>query len=114
MIEPLSDGYACDVISEPANMKFLGISLRVPTTSELTAAAVMATGLWVAAIGGMRVAGVEIGQVDAGALLVVVLWGCVSARLGIRIGTSHRHLFANLLVSAGLLLLYQSAWAIAG
>ena len=95
-------------------MKLFGISLRRPNTSELTAAAVMATGLWVAAVGLLQVAQVDIGRFDAGALLLVALWGCVSARLGIRIGQGHRHLVANLSVSAVLLLVYQGAWAVAG
>lgn len=95
-------------------MKLLGIPLRTPNTTELTAAAVMGTGLWVAAMGVMRIAAVEIGPFDAGALLLVVLWGCISVRLGIRIGHGHRHLLANLFASALLLLLYQTAWAVAG
>lgn len=95
-------------------MKFLGIPLRTPNTAELTAAAVMGTGLWVAAVGLFRFAAVEIDRFDAGALLLVILWGCVSARLGIRIGNGHRHLLANLSVSAALLTAYQGAWAVAG
>lgn len=95
-------------------MKLIGIPLRRPNFGELTAAAVMATGLWLAALGFMRAAQWPIDRVDAGALLIVVAWGCVSVRLGIRIGMGHRHLAANLLVSGALLLLYQSAWAFAG
>ena len=93
-------------------MKLLGIPLRTPTHTELLAAAVMGTGLWVAAIGCLRLAGVEIGRADAGAMLLVALWGCTSVRLGIRIGEGHRHLLANLLVSAALLGLYESARAV--
>ena len=95
-------------------MKFFGITLRTPSASELTAAVVMGTGLWMAALGLLRAAGVAIDRVDAGALLLVVLWGCLSARLGIRIEQGHRHLAANLCVSAGLLACYQSACALAG
>ncbi|MBC7990536.1 MAG: hypothetical protein H7Y19_13265 [Luteimonas sp.] len=95
-------------------MKLLGIPLRTPNTGELTAAAVMGTGLWVAAVGMLRAAEIEIGPFDAGALLLVVLWGCVSARLGIRIGHGRRHLLANVLASAGLLVLYHVAWTLAG
>lgn len=95
-------------------MKLLGIPLRTPTHVELIAAAVMGSGLWVAAVGCLRFAGIEIDRVDAGALLLVALWGCLSVRLGIRIGEGHRHLLANLLVSAALLGLYQSAWAAVG
>lgn len=95
-------------------MKILGIPLRTPNASELTAAAVMGTGLWVAAVGMFRLAAIDIDRFDAGALLLVVLWGCISARLGIRIGDGHRHLVANLSVSAALLAMYQGAWAVAG
>lgn len=95
-------------------MKLIGIPLRRPTFGELTAAAVMATGLWLAALGLSRAAQFPMDRIDAGALLVVVAWGCVSVRLGIRVGHGNRHLVANLLVSAALLLVYQSAWAIAG
>ena len=95
-------------------MKILGISLRNPSAWELTAAAVMGTGLWVAAMGILRAAVVDIDRFDAGALLVVIVWGAVSARVGIRIGLGHRHLLANLSVSAALLALYQGAWALSG
>lgn len=95
-------------------MNILGIPLRRPKFGELTAAAVMATGLWLAALGAMRATQMPIDRMDAGALLLVVAWGCVSARVGIRIGMGHRHLVANLLVSGALLLVYQSAWALAG
>jgi len=94
-------------------MKLIGIPLRRPNFGELTAAAVMATGLWLFALGLMRATQWPLDRMDAGALLVVVAWGCVSVRLGIRIGMGHRHLVANLIVSAALLLVYQSAWAIA-
>ena len=93
-------------------MKFLGISLRKPGANELTAASVMAVGLWVAAIGFMRVAPVIIDRSDAGALLLVLLWACISTRLGIRVGMGGRHLAVNLLVSAVLLGVYESALAL--
>lgn len=95
-------------------MKLIGIPLRRPDFGELTAAAVMATGLWLFALGLMRVTHWPVDRMDAGALLLVVTWGCVSVRLGIRVGMGHRHLAANLLVSGLLLLVYQSAWALAG
>jgi hypothetical protein len=94
-------------------MNLFGISLRKPNFSELTAAAVMGTGLWVAAIGLLRVAQVPMDRFDAGALLIVVLWGCFSVRFGIRIGQGQRHLVANLFVSGALLAVYQGAWAMA-
>jgi hypothetical protein len=94
-------------------MNILGITLRKPNFSELTAAAVMGTGLWVAAIGLLRVLNVPIDRFDAGALLIVVLWGCASVRFGIRIGQGRSHLLANLVISGALLAVYQGAWAMA-
>lgn len=94
-------------------MNFIGIPLRRPSFGELTAAGVMATGVWLAALGVLRLVQLPFDRVDAGALFIVLLWGCISARLGIRIGAGHRHLLANLLVSAALLLCYQGAWAMA-
>jgi hypothetical protein len=94
-------------------MNLLGISLRKPNFAELTAAAVMGTGLWLAGIGVARALQLPIDRFDAGALLIVVLWGCFSARLGIRIDQGQRHLVANLLVSGALLLVYQGAWSVA-
>lgn len=109
--------YSCGSVPPalfPYAMQLLGIPLRRPKFGELTASAVMATGLWLAVLGFVRAAQMPMDRMDAGALLLVVAWGCVSARLGIRIGMGHRHLLANLLVSGALLLVYQSAWAIAG
>ncbi len=95
-------------------MKVLGIPLRKPTSGELTGAAVMAVGLWLAALGLLRLTAVEIGRADAGALLLVIAWGCVSARLGIRVDRGRRHLAANLLVSGALLACYHGSLAISG
>ena len=104
-------GFLDVFIIQPMNL--IGIPLRRPSFGELTAAAVMATGVWLAAIGLARVLNLPLDRVEAGALLLVVGWGCVSARLGIRIGMGHRHLLANLAVSALLLGAYQGAWALA-
>ena len=95
-------------------MKLIGIPLRRPSSGELTAAAVMAVGLWLAALGLTRVLRIDMGAAEAGALLLVVVWGCVSARVGIRVGMGQRHLLANLLVSGALLGTYQAAWAVVG
>ncbi len=94
-------------------MKILGLALRKPNFGELTAAAVMGTGLWLAALGLARVLQLPLDRFDAGALLIVVLWGCCSARLGIHVGQGQRHLAANLVVSGALLMAYQGAWFIA-
>jgi len=93
-------------------MKLIGIALQKPRFNELTAAAVMGAGLWTLAVGLLHVMQFEISKADAGALLLMVLWGCVSVRVGIRVGLGHRHLVANLLVSASLLALYEGARAL--
>ena len=92
-------------------MTFFGITLRKPSFNEVTAATVMAVGLWVAAVGLAHASGHGLDPVDAGALLVVSLWGCVGARLGLglRLGQGGRHFAANFGVSALLLGLYQGA-----
>jgi hypothetical protein len=89
-------------------MRLLGIQLRMPDSNEVTAAAFMATGLWAATVGVLSLMQVPFGRADAGALLLVVGWACLSARLGIRIGKGHRHLVANLAVSSLLLGLYET------
>ncbi len=94
-------------------MKVLGITLRKPTADELTGAAVMAVGLWVLAVAIARQVVAGFGAADAGAMLVVIAWGCISVRLGIRIDQGQRHVAANVFVSAMLLALYQGAWAFA-
>lgn len=92
-------------------MKILGIALRKPNFNEITVAVVMATGLFVAALGVMRAFHMPIDQIEAGALLLVVLWGCISVRLGIRIEQGKQHMVANLMVSALLLGAYKGAVA---
>lgn len=94
-------------------MKLIGIPLRRPNFGELTAAAILAVGLWIACLGLMRAASVDIARADAGALLVVVAWACLSTRLGIRVGAGQRHLAANLLVSGALLGVYEVVRAVA-
>jgi hypothetical protein len=96
-------------------VKIIGISLRKPSFNELTAAVVMGAGLWIAAVGVLRtLLQVDLPMMDAGALLLVALWGCVSTRVGLQIGEGSRHVLANLLVAAVLLALYQGAWAVMG
>ncbi len=87
-------------------MHLIGIPLRRPSSNEITASAVMAAGLWLAAVGAAWLLQWPLGRADAGALLLVVSWGCLSARVGIRIDQGQRHLLAQLLVSAVLLGLY--------
>lgn len=93
-------------------MNLIGIPLRRPSSTEFTAAMVMGAGLWLLSVGLLHAAQFELSRAEAGALLLVTAWGCLSARLGIRIGMGHRHLLANLMVSAMLLAAYEWAWAV--
>jgi hypothetical protein len=88
-------------------VKFIGIPLRKPAFAEVTAAALMAVGLWAAAVGLLLSSRVSFDRVDAGALLLVLAWGCVSTRMGIRVGQDSRHLLANLVGCSLLLGVYQ-------
>ena len=90
-------------------MTLFGIELRRPSFNEVTAATVMATGLWVLVIGLAQVAGHALQARDAGAVLVVAMWGCIGARVGFGVGQGGRHLAAHVGVSAMLLALYQGA-----
>jgi hypothetical protein len=93
-------------------MMLFGITTRVPSFSELTAAAVMATGMWLASVGVLwRLYGAPT-AFEAGALLLVIGWACIGARLGIRPDRGSRHLLANLAGSALLLGLYAGAWGL--
>jgi hypothetical protein len=94
-------------------MKLIGIPLRRPGFGEFTAASVMGVGLWVAVIGVMHAAHVAIDRIDAGALLMVMLWGCVGVRFGIRVERGGRHLAANLLTSAALVGMYHAVCTLA-
>ena len=94
-------------------MTFFGIQLRRPSFNEITAATVMAVGLWVAVVGLAQATGHGLAARDAGALLVVAIWACVGTRLGLKVGDGGRHLAANVGVSAVLLAVYQGALVLA-
>jgi hypothetical protein len=94
-------------------MTFFGIELRRPSFNEITAATVMAVGLWTGAVGLAQASGNALDAHDAGALLLVALWGCVGTRLGFKVAKGGRHLAANIGVSAVLLGLYQGALVLA-
>lgn len=94
-------------------MKLLGIELRRPSFGEVTASAVMASGLWLAYVGLWRASGQAFVAADAGATLLVIFWGCVCVRLGIRVDRGPRHLMLNLLLGGGLLMLYQAVLLLA-
>jgi hypothetical protein len=89
-------------------MKLLGIQLRRPSFNEVTVSAVMAAGLWLAAVGVLRVSGKNFDAADAGAMLLIVFWGCVCARMGIRVDRGPRHLALNVLLGGALLSVYQA------
>ena len=88
-------------------MKLIGIPLRKPAFAELTAAAVMAVGLWAAGVGLLLASQVSFDRADAGALLLALGWACLSTRIGIHVGQDRRHLLANLLGCSLLLGAYQ-------
>ena len=84
-------------------MTFFGITTRHPNFNEFTAATVMAVGLWLLGLAVMLRAGEQVDRFDAGGLLLVLTWGCVGVRMGIRPDRGWRHLAANAVVSALLL-----------
>jgi hypothetical protein len=95
-------------------MNFLGIALRRPRFSELTAAAAMAAGLWVLAMGGLHALQMPTDRADAGALLLMIGWGCLSVRFGLRMDQGQSAALANLSGAALLMALYQGALTLAG
>jgi hypothetical protein len=94
-------------------MTLFGIELRKPTFNQITASVVMGVGLWVAVIGLAHASGQLLERREAGALLLVVVWACVAARIGLSIDKSRRHLACNLGISGVLLGLYQGALTLA-
>jgi len=88
-------------------MKILGIELKQPTFNEVTASAVMAAGLWLACVALMRAGELPLDRVEAGGALLVIFWGCVGVRLGIRVDLGARHLALNVLFGAALLAVYH-------
>ena len=95
-------------------MQILGIDFRRPSFGEITAAAVMACGCWLAIAGIAHVSGHPLSPRDAGALLAVIAWGAISARLGVRMDGGARHAVAHAAVSGALLCCYEGAMAMAG
>jgi len=94
-------------------MKLFGIELRRPSFNEITAATVLAVGLWIAVVGLARVSGHALLGPEAGALLVVAIWGCIAVRIGLALDKGRRHLVANIAISAVLLGVYQGALGLA-
>ena len=94
-------------------MQVLGIDLKAPTFNQITGATVFGVGLWIACLGLMSAAGHALGRQDAGAALLVFVWGAIGVQLGVHIGKGARHLAVNLVVSGVLLAAYEAAWMIA-
>ena len=88
-------------------MKILGIPLTKPSFNEVTASAVMAAGLWLACMALWRVSDQPLDRIEAGAALLVIFWGCVGVRMGIRFDRGVRHVAANVLCAGVILALYH-------
>lgn len=88
-------------------MKLLGVQLRKPSFNEITAAAIMAAGLWLAYVALLRATGGAFEPIEAGAALLVIYWGCVCVHLGIHVGRGMRHLALNVMMGGALLAIYQ-------
>ncbi|WP_309638203.1 hypothetical protein [Methylibium sp.] len=95
-------------------MKIIGIPLRKPSVNEVTAAAVLASGLWLACVALALRLGSPLERDDAGAALLVIFWGCVCVRLGIRVDQGARHMALNLGCCALLVGIYQGAISLLG
>ncbi len=93
-------------------MKLLGITLRKPTFSEFTASAIMAVGCWIAVAGIAKASGHALDAREAGALLIVIAWGAVGTRFGLRFDGGPRHAAAHFAVSAVLIGIYQGTLAL--
>lgn len=90
-------------------MTLFGIELHKPSFNELTASAVLAAGLWVGVVGLARASGHALQSQEAGALLVLSVWGCIAARIGLSIDKSRLHFVCNMGIGGVLLTLYQAA-----
>ena len=92
-------------------MQLFGITLRKATFNEITAAAVMGTGLWLAGLGVAQASGHGLDIREAGALLLVSAWACIAVRIGLGVDQGQRHLAVNIGIIALLLGAYDSALA---
>lgn len=92
--------------------------LRQPAFAGLTAAVLIAVGLWTAAVVLLLASRAELAGADAAALLVALAWAALGVRLGSRAGQNQRrhrhHLVANLLGCTLLLGVYQLMQLLAG
>ena len=88
-------------------MKILGIELSKPSFNEVTASAVMAAGLWLTCVALFKVSEQPMDRIEAGAALLVIFWGCVGVRMGIRFDRGMRHVAANVLGGGVILAVYH-------
>lgn len=88
-------------------MKILGIELSKPSFNEVTASAVMAAGLWLTCVALFKVSEQPMDRIEAGAALLVIFWGCVGVRMGIRFDRGMRHVAANVLGGGVILGVYH-------
>jgi hypothetical protein len=88
-------------------MKILDIQITKPSFAEVTAAAVMAAGLWLACMALMRLSQHPMDRIEAGAALLVIFWSCVGVRMGIRVDRGVRHLALNVLFGGAILVIYH-------
>ncbi|WP_280153525.1 hypothetical protein [Piscinibacter sp. XHJ-5] len=93
-------------------MKILGIQLSKPSFNEVTASAIMAAGLWLAIVALWRVSEQPLDRIEAGAALLVVFWGCIGVRMGIRLDKGLRHLAVNVLCGGAILAIYHAVMAL--
>ncbi|HWH84533.1 MAG TPA: hypothetical protein VNU71_20070 [Burkholderiaceae bacterium] len=95
-----------------APFSLFGIALRRPSFDDITAASVLAVGLWLLTAGLLSRLGSPLDAFDAGASLLVIEWACVAAQVGVRPNLGARHLLANLAVSALLIGVYAASWGL--
>ena len=88
-------------------MKILGIELSKPSFNEVTASAVMAAGLWLTCVALFKVSEQPMDRIEAGAALLVIFWGCVGVRMGIRFDRGLHHVAANVLGGGVILAVYH-------
>jgi len=98
------------LLASPPRMTLFGITTRRPSFAEVTAASLMALGVWLGAVALLFRLNHAPTGFDAGALLVVLAWGCIGVRLGIRLDHGGRHVLANFAISAVLLGVYAGVW----
>jgi hypothetical protein len=97
-----------------STMRLFGIPARVPSFGECTAASILACGLWLGACGLLYRLGSPLAKFDAGALLLILEWTCVSIRAGIEPRLGGRHLIANLAGCAAVIGAYGLACSALG